>query len=223
MGGIGPVATIPLISFHSLIDEDFACIKYAILSIGSNPSFNLDKIKEKTYFDILNDIYSRKYLNPLYYLKSDSANEELLDRVYSEMLTDLEYEVLQYSIKTEVFSLAKDFKKSSDVIPNILYYTDSQRKILEEQKELNGIDLISIKEAIKYPNQWTQYFFRYIDEMKPFKDLSDKTFYFSSSGLNLNEDDSDILLDRDALLPLVHNNVKISMFDMYRLELIRSK
>ena len=79
--------SIPLISFHTIIDEDLACLKYAILDIGINPSFNLDSIKSKTFYNIVHDLYMRKYKNPLYYIKSDNANTELLDRVYKELLT----------------------------------------------------------------------------------------------------------------------------------------
>ena len=91
---IGGMKSIPLISFHTIIDEDLACLKYAILDIGINPSFNLDSIKSKTFYNIVHDLYMRKYKNPLYYIKSDNANTELLDRVYEELLTDVEDKVL---------------------------------------------------------------------------------------------------------------------------------
>ena len=46
---IGGIKSVPLISFHSIIDEDIACLKYAILDIGINPSFDLDSLKSKTF------------------------------------------------------------------------------------------------------------------------------------------------------------------------------
>ncbi len=74
--------SIPLISFHTIIDEDLACLKYAILDIGINPSFNLDSIKSKTFYNIVHDLYMRKYKNPLYYIKSDNANTKLLYLIF---------------------------------------------------------------------------------------------------------------------------------------------
>ena len=217
---IGGMKSIPLISFHTIIDEDLACLKYAILDIGINPSFNLDSIKSKTFYNIVHDLYMRKYKNPLYYIKSDNANIELLDRVYEELLTDVEDKVLKHAVTTEMFNVLLDFKQSSDIIPSILYYTEKQKALLESINSLKGITLVSIEEAKTQPNQWSQIYFKYITELDPFEKLEDKTFYFSSCGLNLIEDNSDIDIERNRLLDIIKNRNKISLYDMYRTDII---
>ena len=218
---IGGMKSIPLISFHSIIDEDIACLKYAIIDIGVNPSFDIDSLKNKKFFDIVYDLYMRKYKNPLYYIKSENANIELLDRVYEELLTEVEDRVLNHAVTTEMFNVLLDFKQSSDIIPNILSYTEIQKVLLEQISSLSGINLVSINEAKSNPNQWSQIYFKYIDELEPFEKLQDKTFYFSSCGLNLTKDNSDINIDRDRLLSIIKNRNKISLYDMYRINIIR--
>ena len=217
---IGGIKSVPLISFHSIIDEDIACLKYAILDIGINPSFDLDSLKSKTFQNIIHDIYMRKYKNPLYYIKTDNANTELLDRVYEELLNDIEDKVLKHAISTEMYNVLLDFKISPDIIPSILYYTDNQKELLESLDDLVGIKLISIEQAKYNPDKWSQFYFKYIDELEPFEDLIDKTFYFSSCALNLIEDNSDIDIDKDRLMKILKNKNRISLYDMYRTDII---
>ena len=216
----GMLKAIPLISFHSIIDEDIACLKYAILDIGVNPSFDLDSIKSKTFYNIIYDLYMRKYKNPIYYIKSNNANIELLDRVYDELLTDIEDKVLKRAITTEMYSVLLEFKQSSDIIPNILYYTEAQKVLLQSIDKLSGINLVNIEEAKINPNQWSQFYFKYTTEFEPFEKLKDKTFYFSSCGLNLNEDNSDINIEKDRLVSAIKNRNKISLYDIYRTDII---
>lgn len=220
--GLSGIVSIPLISFDSIIDEDIACIKYAILDIGENPSFDLSFLKDKTMIDIISDLYYRKYENPLYYIKSENANTELLDKVYIELLSEREADVLQHAVATDWYNVIVDFKKSSDIFPTILYYTDAQKDLLKSLDKLHGIDLVSIEEAKKNPNQWIQYYFKYLYELEPFKKLKEKSFYFSSSALNLVEDNTDIALSRDDVIDIVKYNNKISLYDIYRTNVIGS-
>ena len=97
---IGGMKSIPLISFHTIIDEDLACLKYAILDIGINPSFNLDSIKSKTFYNIVYDVYMRKYKNPLYYIKSDNANIEL-SKLQQSSQTEENKEIIRTNSRIE--------------------------------------------------------------------------------------------------------------------------
>ncbi len=219
---MGGTAAVPLISFNTLIDEDIACLKYAILEIGINPSFDLDKLKSKKYMDMIGDIYRRKYKNPLYYIAAPNADKNLLDRVYDELLTEREDEVLNYGVTTDMYGLMEDFKKSSDIIPTILFYTDSQHKVLKSLKNTSSIDCVSIQEARKNPTRWSQFYFKYINEIEPFKNLGSRTFYFSTAGINLNDDNSDIIMSKDDIMDLVRKKNKITLFDIYRTDIIGS-
>ena len=49
--------------------------------------------------------------------------------------------------------------------------------------------------------------------------LTGKTFYFSTSGLNLNEENNDIK-DHEVIREFVYNGDMVSVFDMYRMDII---
>ena len=219
---ISGTAAVPLISFNTIIDEDIACIKYSILEIGKNPSFNFEKLKSKKYTEMVADIYHRKYRNPLYYITSKNANKDLIDRVYNELITINESDVLKHAVATDMCGLVEDFKKSSEIIPTILYYTEPQSKLIKSIKSIANIDTISIQDAKRDPNRWSQFYFKYIDEIEPFKNLGNRTFYFSTIGVNLNEDNSDIIMNKDDILFLIKKRNKITLFDIYRTDIIGS-
>ena len=62
---------------------------------------------------------------------------------------------------------------------------------------------------------YSQLYFRYVDDAKNFIDkMTKRTFYFSSSVLNLNEDCDDFK-DSDIIEHLVDFRNDISIFDMY--------
>lgn len=210
----------PLISFHSIIDEDMSLIKY-ILKDFRNPSiFDLDRAKNMTYTDIVGELYRRKYENPLYIFAKDGKHD-FLDECYREFIDTKEEDILFNGVTTEMFKVVKNFKVSGYINPVILYYTQAQEKVLEE--ELNDIKRVSIDElndgGNKRKNVYGQFYFKRLEEVKPFEDLNKKTFYFSSFGLNLN-DTNDDLKDNDLILRMIKGENKINIFDMYRMDII---
>ena len=222
---LGGIVAMPLISFHSLIDEDIACLKYAIIDIGINPFFDLNKLKTKTYIEIIGDIYHRNYKNPLNYIQIDNINQdgaELLDRVYNELLSDKEEDILKHAVLTDIIDLIISFKESSDIIPTILYYTDAQKNVLDNIKDISSINKVNLKEALLNIDQYKQFYFKSLDEFEPFRDLEDRTFYFSTYGLNLTESKDDINFSREELMPIIKKRNKISLYDIYRTDVIGS-
>ena len=211
----------PLISFHSIIDEDMGVLKDVIINYRNEEIFNLDIKRNK--FQIIGDLYRRKYENPLYYIMKDEKYKSFVDECYEEFITEKEDEILNYSISTEIYQLIEEFKKSNDIIPTILYYSEAQRKVIENDALLSKINYISFSNLISNRDRiedFGQFFFKRINESNPFKDFKAKTYYFSTCGLNLNEDNSDLNMDNDFVFHIYKNGGRISLFDLYRTDVI---
>jgi hypothetical protein len=205
-----------LFSFHTVIDEDFACVKYALLSIGANPSFDFSKIKNMSYIELLEEIYYRKYNNPLYCIKSDNADIDLLDRVYEEMIHDRELDVLEYAKYTDIVDAFTFFKSQPQINAKIMYYNDAQHYILSRIKAIDESNLVSFNQAIK-DAAYTGIYLKTLSEYTLFKDkIKSTTFYISTAGINFNEDNSDILLDKNDINELIMSNNRIGIFDIYK-------
>ena len=214
ISSMGSNNTTPAISFYSIIDIDMSLIKYIILHLRNENVFDLDKVKQMTYFDILEELYYRKYNNPLYFLMKNEKDKDFLDKCYEEFKSN-EDEILSCAVITEMSNLIVEFKKSAEIRPSIFYYTEKQKELLESIEEFDDINIISIDDVISKKNSYGQFFFKSIDEIEPFKDLTYKTFYFSSCGLNLNNNNDDISIDINELKELIYNKNHISLFDMY--------
>ena len=221
MGGFSK--TTPLISFYTIIDEDMALIKYILLHMRNPKVFDLDKIKSMSYMNLLGNIYKRKYKNPLYYLMRNEEDKEFLDRCYEEFLQDYEKDILQYGVKTEIYNLIEAFKQSGDVIPNILYYTDAQKEIIDNDSLLSVTNTYSIKEINSniLDNNLSQVYFRFISEIEhdKFKNIHEKTIYFSTTGINL-VDSNDDIAENELMIKLIKRGNNINLFDMYKMDLI---
>ena len=118
------------------------------------------------------------------------------------------------------------FKKSGDIVPYILYYNDTQKDFIESIDRFRGINTVSLEYLSEKDSDigdrkqlYTQFYFKYFDEIDPFKDLIGKTYYFSTCGLNLNDDNSDIK-ENDLIIDLIKRNNKINLFDMYRMDIL---
>lgn len=219
-GGLSEKFT-PLISFRSIVDEDMGLIKNIIINYRDDRFFNLDI--NKSYFSILGDLYKRKYINPLYYLMKDEKDKEFLDQCYSEFMTEKEDEVLQYAITSDIYNLVRDYNNSGEIIPTILYYSQAQKKVIDNDALLSKIRSISIEELANSNskrNSFGQFYFRTVEELDPFADLKHKTFYFSTIGTNLNETNDDIKFDNEFVMKIYTNGSKINLFDMYRTDII---
>ena len=203
----------PLISFYSIIDRDIGLIKNILINYRNENVFDLKK--DKKYFEILADIYQRKENNPLYYLlKVDNeSSRAFVDECYEEFITEKEEEILSYSVTTDMYNLMREFINSSEIIPTILYYTQHQKNILDNDPLLSKIKTVAIGELRRHENkrnEYDQFYFR----------LSNKTFYFSTSGVNLNDTNDDIKFSNEEVFDIYKRGNKINLFDIYRTDII---
>lgn len=213
----------PLISFYSIIDRDMGLIKDILINYRNENVFDLKK--DKKYFEILAEIYKRKEDNPLYcLLKVDNESSRIfVDECYEEFITEKEEEILSYSVTTDMYNLMREFINSSEIIPTILYYTQYQKNILDNDPLLSKIKTVGIRELRRHENkrnEYDQFYFRYITEADIFLNLSNKTFYFSTSGVNLNDDNDDIKLSNEEVFDIYKRGNKINLFDIYRTDII---
>ena len=212
----------PLISFHSIVDEDMGIVKTIIMNYRNDSIFDLKK--DNTYIQILSDVYKRKYRNPIKYLLKENTPEmnQFIDECYHEFITEREEEILENSVTTDMYNLLRDFINSSEVIPAILYYTEAQKKVIAEDPLLCKVKSISLKELQDNPSDRTyeQFYFKYIEEGKPFFDLKNRTFYFSTTGQNLDDTNEDIKFTNEEVYEIYKLGSKINLFDMYRTDII---
>lgn len=202
-----------------------AVIKYTLINLRNPQYFDLDKVTDMSYIQLLGEIYRRKYINPLYYLMKSENLKESMDEVYNELMEKEEYELLKLAPSTDILPLLDSFVKSGDIKPSILCYNDIEKQFLEEnQNQFRGISIITLKEIMNSTNNfnvYSQIYLRYWEkEIVYFKNkIIRRTFYVSTSGFNLTEDNND-LNNNDLILEVLKYNNKISLFDMYRLDII---
>lgn len=223
LGGLGlSNKSNPLISFHTIIDEDMSLVKYILIEFRNPTIFDLEKVKSMSYLEILGELYRRKYKNPLYFLMKDNKDKDFLDQCYAEFLSEHEKDILNYNVSTEIFNLVMEFKSSGDINPNILYYTKEQKELLDSFPEFDSIPKISIddiKSRSISRDSFTQFYFKTLDEYKLFSKLDNKTYYFSTMGLNLTEKNDDIF-DNDLVLEIINSRSTINLFDIYQMDYI---
>lgn len=202
-----------------------AVIKYALINLRNPQYFDLDKVTDMSYIQLVGEIYRRKYINPLYYLMKSENLKESMDEVYNELMEKEEYELLKLAPSTDILPLLDSFVKSGDIKPSILCYNDIEKQFLEEnQNQFRGISIITLKEIMNSTNNfnvYSQIYLRYWEkEIVYFKNkIIRRTFYVSTSGFNLTENNND-LNNNDLILEVLKYNNKISLFDMYRLDII---
>lgn len=213
----------PLISFCSIIDTDMALIKNILINYRNESIFDLKQ--DKKYFEILGELYRSKFENPLYYLMKDDTEENrlFLDECYGEFLTEREDEVLKYGVSSDMYNLVREFKNTSEITPTILYYTNHQKDVLDNDSLLSTIDSVCMSELKIRPelrNQYDQFYFKYLSEADLFLDLQNKSFYISTAGRNLSPNNDDIDLSNKDVFMIYGMGNRINLFDMYRKDII---
>jgi hypothetical protein len=211
----------PLISFHAIIDTDFGILKYAILNFGEGNVIDTDKLKQYTLPRLIGEIYRRKYDNPLYFIMKDEQYKGLLDNVYNEFRNEKEAEILQYSNSTDVIDLVESFKKSASITPTVLYYNKNELDYLNSFKELKGVKMTSLEEALNNTKQYSHYYFKYLSEVEPFESkVKETVLYVSTTGTNLDDKNSDIKVSNEKLIELANKRVRYAIYDIYRTDVI---
>lgn len=212
-GGVN-LKLAPLISFYSIIDTDFGLINLIYDQYLDETIFKKDFFN-KTTIDIVREIYNRRDINPLYLIAKEEVSRELLDQYYKEFIENKIVDILNYSISTEIINLIEDFNQSKDVISTILCYNKSQIDLLDNEPKLadnKKILLTSLNDREK--DKYIHFFFKNVDEVEPFKKLRNKNFYFSSSYINLDENND--LYNSKLIDEIIRRSNTISIFDMYK-------
>lgn len=214
VGGAGSKSA-PLISFNAIVDIDVGLINlvkrdYLSPSVFDASKFNIDQN------DIIREVYFRKELNPLVHFAKDKSNTQLLDDYYKEFIDTKMKDILDLSIATDVINMIDLFNVSNEINASILYYTEEQKEMLDNEDTFKDNEKVSISSLTSYDLKsiYTQYYFRSIEEAEYFSDCQYKTFYFSMCGTNLNEENDD-LKESDILLNIAKHRNQINIFDLY--------
>ena len=210
----GVINSSPLISFDTFIDEDLSLIAYIITDIRNEKVFNLDKVSNMSIEDIIKELYTRKYKNPLEFFMKDEKDREFLDQCYQEFKENGEY-LYKHAIATDFFEVIDSFKQAGDIYITILYHNDAQKYIIDNDPLLSTLNSISSSE-LKKLDRYSQFYFRYLDDANRYiQNMTRRTYYFSSSALNLNETNDNfkqsIIIDY-----LIDMKNDISIFDIYK-------
>ena len=104
------------------------------------------------------------------------------------------------------------------------FLDECYKEIIENHPNMKQFPIVSMSEINSgdiNPDMFSQFYFRYLDEAIPFTSmkLTGKTLYFSTSGLNLNEENND-LIDHQVIQDCIHYGNLVSIVDMYRMDII---
>ena len=213
VGGVGIIST-PLIAFNTIVDEDLSLIAHIIKNVRNPKVFDLDKVSKYTYYELISELYLRNYKNPLYFLMKDEKDKDFLDQCYKEFFQTRDF-LDEFCIGTDVYDLVASFKNSGDIDPSIVYTHPKQLAKIKEESMLSSLKVVNMKD-ITAPQAYSQFYFRYIDDAEYIvkKNLTRRTFYFSSSGQNLNNSKDDTI-DHEYIISLAKLRNQINIFDMY--------
>ena len=219
MAAIMTQSALPLISFNSIIDMDMAVIKYILLDYPEKDLFNIKKISDKSYIELLSDIYKRKYKNPLYYFLKGDNQKGRFDEIYQTLVSEKEKDILKYAVATEMYNLLLKFVKEPEISPEILYFTENQKEYLENETNLQDIPKVSLKEALN--KRYSIYYLDKVEEGNTFFDKKNTVFYFSTRGVNLDDKNEDIVLDESIISKLYkQQECKIAIYELYPRDII---
>lgn len=205
----------PLISFYTIVDIDVGLIRLIKREYLNPSAFDIEFFK-RPLINIIHDLYYRKMQNPIYLFAKDNIEKEKIDQYYSDFLNEKMDDILDLSVTTAMEDLIELFADSSEIIPTILCYTEEQINILnntDKYKKYTKVLLRDLGKTMKY--SYTQYYFNLISEAEYFLDAKNKSFYFSTCGRNLNEDDSDII-ESSIIGSLISKSLnQVSLIDLY--------
>ena len=218
MSGVG-VSSTPLVAFDTIVDTDLSLVLYCIKNFRNYDVFRLDEIRKNSVVDIIKALYFRSYRNPLYFLAIDESKYEFLDECYKEFMETEEF-LSDKAITTDMYDLVEQFLNSGEIATTILYRSEQEKKIIDNDKLLSKLGSVSIDEVDM--DFYTQIYLRYLEDIIPIKKLMNRAVYISSMSLNMNDDSTDLRDDgeKDIVrdLAILHNEV--SVFSLYREKVI---
>ena len=212
----------PLISFHTIFDIDVGLVQLIFDEYLEPKVFNKDFF-HRPLIDIIRDLYYRKDENILNLFANKDVDQEILDNYYQEFLNTCMDKILDKSITTEIINMISMFNNTSEINPTILYYNEKQKELLDDEPLLKKNRKVCLKELNSEQRKtFSQYYFKYIDELEPFTHCRAKTFYISNHSLNLNDDKNDIK-DSDLIIKIIKGRNQISIFNLYNEQIIQRK
>ena len=212
-----------LVSVRCLLDLDYGLVKYIAQELPNNKIFNLDKFYDVAFYNLIDELYTREYDNPLYYLAYPGVDRKMLDDLRKEIMEERENKVLEYCISTEMANVMEIWFSDREIGNVSIYcYTETEKEVLSTDPTFSKYDIITTpEEALK---NCEQFFFLSIDEIGPFTESQLNTFYFSKRRLNfIIEPDGQFNIDpkNEDIKKLILNKNEISIFDLYREEILR--
>lgn len=209
----------PIFSIYSIFDIDVAVILYTVENLKNDKVFDFSRVEGLTIFNLIGEIYKRKYKNPLYFLMRNESDKEFIDDCYNELITIYEKEVLKYVLSTEIYEYILFIKSQANINSTIFYYTDAELEFLESDEKLSDFKFVPYQYLDPRLNNYDSVYFKFVTESDKFKNIKFKSIYFSTTGLNLTEDNSNII-ESDYMMQLAYNRCFISLFDIYKMDLI---
>lgn len=208
------------IGFDTIVDEDFGLISLIFNEYLDPSVFDVEKFR-KSVSDILKVLYTREEINPLLSFINDDYSKESAEELYKEFIDNKYNDILKNSIGTSVQQYIQMLKNSGEYSIIIFCYNEYQLNYLNEIEEFNFAKKVIFDEKdIRVTNQ---FYFKYIQQSFPLKDLVGANLYFSTIGPNLNENKDDLKSLDEILLMKKTNYVKLySLYDFNKMDAFNS-
>lgn len=201
------------IAFDTIVDEDFGLIKLIFNQYLDPNVFDLDKFK-RSGLEILNSLYMREEINPLLSFTLPNISKEKADSLYNEFLDTQYDEIISRSIGTNVHSFLKSIIKSREFEIVVFCYNKKQLEIANEITDFNEISKTLFNKELWESTY--QFYFKYLYQSYPLKNVSGYHFYYSTIGPNLNKEKNDIKLD-DEEIRLIRKSNYLSLYTLYNI------
>ncbi len=203
----------PLIPFNTIVDTDFGLLCLVKQRYLDESVFDKQFFEGKSVKSLTRDLYLRKEKNPLLLCIKDNYRESA-DKFYSQFMEREYNSILNLSVVTEFYGLARLYSNEPEIKVTILCNTEEEISLLSGRESMRKCKFVlkSDMNEKKY-GMHKQYFFKYYEDIEQYlKILFDKTLYFVNYSFNI-----DILSgDSIDLLHLISNN-NIRIIDMYNL------
>jgi hypothetical protein len=131
------------------------------------------------------------------------------------------YQILSNGVSTDMYTVLNNFRDSGDIIPKVLCYNEAEMKVLEEMTNSKELGILIDDVDI---NKYTQLYVEYIENILPFLNTINTTYYISSKPYNFENNQERFRSDFDN--EIINNIIKrgshISIFDMYNLDIFKN-
>lgn len=208
------------IGFDTIVDEDFGLISLIFNEYLDPSVFDISKF-QRSVPEILQDLYAREEVNPLLSFTRDDCKEDV-DALYNEFISTKYTDILDKSIGTNMQNYINVLNSTSEYMLMVFCYNEVQYNFI------NGLDEFGFAKKIMFSDldnllTTNQFYFKYITQSYPIKDLVGANMYYSTIGPNLNAEKDDLKATEEMELIKKKNYVKLfSLYDFDRIKIINS-